>query len=144
MPPEVAVKLSRTEQFGSSKYNGLTQILLDALSPKSVWKEKSSQKKKTNVPLYVMYICLSSLTVLRTTAQSFPNSSKSERNVYTNFRSFVEMEYWLSTFCYERSKHGSAAIVCGSATVVWPSVGIVFASVIDWLLAKFREPSREI
>ena len=58
-----------------------------------------------DVPLYVIYICLSSLTVLRMTPQSFPNSSKSERNAYTNFRIFLEMEYWLSTFCYERSKH---------------------------------------
>ena len=44
---------------------------------------------------------------------------------------------WPSCELIDEKLNLSAAIVCGSATVVCPSVGVVFASAIDWLFTKF-------
>jgi hypothetical protein len=38
---------------------------------------------------------------------------------------------------YYKNSHLRVAFVCGSGAIVWPSVGIVLASAVHWLLTKF-------
>jgi hypothetical protein len=38
---------------------------------------------------------------------------------------------------YYKNSHLRVAFVCGSSAIVWPSVGIVLASAVHWLLTKF-------
>lgn len=57
--------------------------------------------------------------------------------VYSHRVAFVWHSCVLRVNYLNRNAHLRVAFVCGSGAIVWPSVGIVLASAVDWLLTKF-------
>lgn len=102
-------------------------------------KQQSGKRKQQ---LYCFY-CSSESIMSILPSRGRRDLVRTHRTLNTTSCSHRVAFVWASGKLLDEKVHLSAAIVysytaivCGSATIVWPSVGFVFASATDWLLTK--------